>query len=87
MCPIYQIHYSRGFTPCANYKQIDNYVAFMKYKKTASALTKMHACNYNEPKTIYYFGSKKLWSEFRVPISGYVFLPFGLVQKLCSSSG
>ena len=37
-------------------KQIDNYVAFMKYKKTASALTKMHACNYNEPKTIYYFG-------------------------------
>ena len=35
-------------------KQIDNYVAFMKYKKTASALTKMHACNYNEPKTIYY---------------------------------
>ena len=42
-------------------KQIDNYVAFMKYKKTASALTKMHACNYNEPKTIYYyFGSKKL---------------------------
>ena len=65
-------------------KQIDNYVAFMKYKKTASALTKMHACNYNEPKTIYYFGSKKL---FRVPISGYVFLPFGLVQKLCSVSG
>ena len=70
-------------------KQIDNYVAFMKYKKTASALTKMHACNYNEPKTIYYyFGSKKLWSEFQVPISGYVFLPFGLVQNLlCSSSG
>ena len=70
-------------------KQIDNYVAFMKYKKTASALTKMHACNYNEPKTIYYyFRSKKLWSEFRVPISGYVFLPFGLVQNLlCSSWG
>ena len=67
-------------------KQIDNYVAFMKYKKTASALTKMHACNYNEPKTIYYFRSKKLWSEFRVPISGYVFLPFGLVQNLLSSS-